>query len=138
MHTDLLIANIKNLITEICQLLSGNPVTLYKTHKVVCFDPAHIDRFQERLLYLVAEAIRDYGRPSLIPSSFIGRLETLDIKKYDRVFGSVPTVIQEFLYHINKAAAVIGSRQIVSVLLLMCGDRYSRYDGLRCLSHKEV
>ncbi len=38
-HTDLLIADIKNLITEICQLLSGNPVTLYKAHKVVCFDP---------------------------------------------------------------------------------------------------
>ena len=53
----------------------------------------------------------------------IDYIETLDIKKYDRVFGSVLTVIQEFLYHINKAAAVIGSRQIVSVLLLMCDDR---------------
>lgn len=59
MHTDLLIADIKNLITEICQLLSGNPVTLYKAHKVVCFDPAHIDRFQERLLYLITEAVQD-------------------------------------------------------------------------------
>ena len=58
-HTDLLIADIKNLITEICQLLSGNPVTLYKAHKVVCFDPAHIDRFQERLLYLIIEAVQD-------------------------------------------------------------------------------
>ena len=121
-HTDLLIVNFKSLITELFQLLQRDPVTLHKTHEMIRFYPCCINRMQKRPLYTLAETLKD-AVSLLYTKKLICCFKVLNVKVQDSISGSVLAMIQESFYHIDESPAIIGSGEIISVFLLMSGNR---------------